>query len=242
MTRLKCWNCGKDVDIPYTAKEKKILNDPDADDDDLIEIYEKREQTSKRLFCEECGREHRERYEKALHDYCRLRMDIMYERALKIFERQYLDVYEYKRAADAVKEFITDQFAEAEKNGTTEYSPFDSADEIAAAIVLLANEIRLKVHPKIKKYEVDFAIPSMKVILEIDGELYHRGKEKKESRRDIDIRRMLGEDWEVIRIPTKYIHQNIELLPENIRSLKEERAKIRKTYGYIPDSYSVYKS
>ena len=66
-----------------------------------------------------------------------------------------------------------------------------------------------------------------------------------ESRRGDEMEKIkcFGKEWEIIRVPTKYIHRNIELLPENVRSLKEERQKVRKvTGGYIPDTYSRYKS
>ena len=64
-------------------------------------------------------------------------------------------------------------------------------------------------------YVVDFVLPEMKVILEIDGKLYH-GKEKKqyETIRDELICEKFGEEWELIRIDTENINTNVtRLLP-----------------------------
>lgn len=240
MEKIKCWMCGKEIDMPYTAKELEVLEDPFSTDDEIFSILDKREMSAKRVYCPECNETHKEHYEMTVKEYCKLRNEIMFERALKIFEKQDLNIYDYRDASIAVKQYMQDSYESC--NGT-EYVAFDSADEVATAIVFVANEIKIKVHAKIAKHEVDFVIPSMKVVLEIDGELFHKGKEKKESRRDSEIRQLLGKEWEIIRVPTKYIHRNIELLPENVRSLKEERQKVRKvTGGYIPDTYSRHKS
>ena len=61
----------------------------------------------------------------------------------------------------------------------------------------------------------------------------------KDSNRDVEIRRELGEEWEIIRIPTKHIEQNPVKLPEAIQALAKQKRDIRKKNGgFLPQSYS----
>lgn len=230
---MKCWICGIEVEMPYTAKEQAILDAVYAPIEEIEEIFEKREHSNKRVFCDHCKTKHDQEYQETLRQYWNLKNRIMLERAYKIFEKQSLDLYEYKSAFEAVEEWIK------ENESKEELSSFDSSEEVAAAVILIANEIKIYTHPKIAKYEVDFLIPQFKVVLEIDGEMFHKGKEARESRRDSIIRNALGKEWEIVRIPTKYIHQNIELLPESIKTIKKERRKMRLLSGdYVPETHS----
>lgn len=52
------------------------------------------------------------------------------------------------------------------------------------------------------------------------------------------IRSELGKEIEIVRISTKYIEQNAELLVEAIKSIRAERQKIRRqNYGILPEWY-----
>ena len=66
----------------------------------------------------------------------------------------------------------------------------------------------------------------MKVILEIDGPIYHgKDKERYQQIRDDAIQRKFGEGWEVIRIKTDCINMNITKLLPGIRAVLEKRKK-----------------
>ena len=224
--------------MPFTLEETKILDSIYSTKAQTDEILDKREFSTKRVYCESCKKLHDEQYAETLRIYWHEKNKIMLERAIKILEGQVLNIYDYKKAFDAVTEFVREKEKEAENNPEAEYAAFDSSDEVATAVVLLTHGIKVRVHRKIGKHEVDFILPSLRVALEIDGEFFHKGKEKRENRRDVEVRNMLGSEWEVVRIPTKYINQNIEMLPDRIKREKAEKQRIRKIYGgVLPPDY-----
>ena len=83
---------------------------------------------------------------------------------------------------------------------------------------------------KIGKYRVDFLIPSLKIVLEIDG-VTHADRLYYDRDRDKYIREELGKEWEVVRIKTEYVEQNAEMLVEAIKSIRREKQKLRAEYG-----------
>ena len=201
---VKCWSCGKESDAPREWKY-----------------------SYKREYCPECRKKHDEEYSHTVKQYVCLKSKIMVERAIKSLERQNINIYDYREAIDAVKEYSSEK-----------PDKFMSSQEIIAAIILIDNEIAIKPQYKIKNYQVDFAIPSLKIILEIDGYM-HNYSQLKDSKRDIDLRMVLGKEWEVVRIPTKYIDENAEMLVEAMKAVKAEKQKIRAQYsGTIPEWYS----
>lgn len=121
------------------------------------------------------------------------------------------------------------------------YNPhyFDSTEEIMVALELLKNKISFIHQQPIGQYRVDFYLPDKKVVLEIDGGIFHDGARKKyDAVRDEFIVNKLGDEWEVVRIDTKYVNQNITKLAEAIDSVCERRAEIRKSWdGKIPKHY-----
>lgn len=212
--KMICWECGKKEGTKqFLLKEKAEIVGYDI--------------ISKRWYCEECYDRIAQERKDDLKEYLRLKMKMMNERAIKILERQDVDIYEYQEALKVVG-----QVAEEDPD------KFDSSHEMVAAAIIINNEIPVKVHHMIAGYEVDFFIPSLKVVLEIDGELFHRGKAKQEKKRDEKVRTELGAGYEVIRIDTKYIEQNAEILVEALETIRAERQKLRRNnYGMLPDCY-----
>ena len=92
-----------------------------------------------------------------------------------------------------------------------------------------------KAHHQVKVYNyvVDFVLPEMKVILEIDGKLYH-GKEKKqyETIRDELICEKFGEEWELIRIDTENINTNVTRLLSAINAVLRRRKRNKEGNGH----------
>lgn len=230
---MNCWTCGKYIETEITQKDQKLLDSENYKLEDLDRIF--RADKSKRHYCPECKKEHEQSYAKKVAEYRSLRNEIMLERAIRIFERQKENVYEYKAAIGVVEEFIAQNTALLKTDEWKTAKCFDSADEVATAIVLVANRIQTTIQKEVAGYSVDFLLPELKIVLEIDGELFHKGHELHESRRDAKIRQALGPDWEVVRIKTGYIHKNIKQLPEAIISVKEERQRTRRLHGeYLP--------
>lgn len=95
-----------------------------------------------------------------------------------------------------------------------------------------------KINHKVGKYKVDFFMPEEKVCLEVDGG-YHEHSLAKDGKRDIELRDMLGKEWEVIRIPTRWIEKNPAKIPEYIegvyKKIKEAR---KKNNGFLPKNFS----
>ena len=115
---------------------------------------------------------------------------------------------------------------------------YKSAHEMVAAVILLAAGVDFEINFKVDRYYVDFLIHDLKVAVEIDGEM-HKGRELKDSNRDVRIRQVLGSSWEIIRIPTKYIEEAPEKLPEAIKALAQQKREIRKKNGgFLPQNYS----
>ena len=89
---------------------------------------------------------------------------------------------------------------------------FKSLAEICFALQLEKEGIFYFPNYKIGNHFVDFILPKMKRIIEIDGELYHKNKEK-DFFRERDIMRCIGEEYEIVRIPAgavpDYIVKNL---------------------------------
>jgi very-short-patch-repair endonuclease len=106
---------------------------------------------------------------------------------------------------------------------------YQSTEEIMVALELIRRGIKAYHQVRIFEYVVDFILPDMKVALEIDGKIYH-GKDKLEyqSVRDDVIMYKLGEGWEMIRISTDNINQNVTRLIPGINAVLVRRSTTRK--------------
>jgi len=180
-----------------------------------------------RMFCQDCKDKYLEEKEETLKEYVALKVEVMYERALRNIEKQSLPMFKYKEVAEAVIEL-----ARKDPN------KFGSSPEMMAAMELIRNEVPIKMQYKIKRHRIDILIPSMKVALEIDGYL-HQYQILKDSVRDVDLINEFGKGWEVIRIPTKHIEQRLDRLVPAIKALYKEKQKLRgMNNGYIPTNHS----
>lgn len=180
-----------------------------------------------RRYCESCYDEYTEEYKPIVVQYSILRNRVMFERAMRIMERARVDMTRYKKYALAVMKHSRDN---PEK--------YRSSDEMISAIVLLESGHDIQMNASIGHYVVDILIPDMKVALEIDGDR-HKTKKGADGKRDIEIRNKLGAEWEIIRIPTKYIEDQPEKLPEAVRTMYDSMKEIRsKNNGLLPESFS----
>lgn len=181
-----------------------------------------------RLFCDECRQVYLDRKKDDLSQYLQLKMKVMHERALRILEKQGALMYLYQEASEVILEYALNSV-----------DKFASAHEMIAAMELIRNEIKIKIQHPIGKYKADIYIESLKSIVEIDGYM-HEHSQVKDSKRDIDIRQTLGAEWETVRIPTKYIEQNVKQLIPAIRTIKKYKQQLRKDHsGILPDTYSI---
>lgn len=195
--KLNCWRCGKAADT------RKLTNQG-------LGFVEAPHQERWRAYCNECEAIVKQEQSKMKAEYVRLKKAVMFETAVEKLEGQHLNIYDYKEAIEAVKEYIEEK-----------PDKFDSSYEMMAAIVLIKEKVHIKPQFKVGKYSVDFLLPEELVVLEIDGER-HKSKKYYDSQRDKIIKQTLGQNWEIIRIDT-------ELLDKDAKSLLKA---IRKTFEY----------
>ena len=181
-----------------------------------------------RQFCDECYEKHIAKQDEARENYLRLHRVLMFERAICKLEKQDVNLYEYKDIIDQLQEYVAET-----------PDKFDSSHEIIAAIILIGHGIRCKPQYRVGKKIVDFLLPDLKVVLEVDGER-HKYSAKSDRVRDEKIRDVLGLDWEVVRIPTGYLEQNAKVLPSAILQLKADmQRERRRRNGFLPENYSL---
>lgn len=102
---------------------------------------------------------------------------------------------------------------------------FQSAEEVMAAIELLKRGYKVQHQVKIFDYRVDFIIPELKAVLEIDEPLFHRDKQEKEQIRDSVIESKLGKGWNVVRVKTDMINKNVTRLVPGIKAVIRYRER-----------------
>ena len=128
-----------------------------------------------------------------------------------MLEEQHTDMYSYQEAIDVVHDFLENNV-----------DKFDSSYEVLTAIVLVHNKIYSKMQQKVGKYQVDFLLPDLMVVLEVDGER-HKQRKEYDSVRDKAIKKQLGPYWEIIRISTEHLDKNAKKIPEAIDKVIEYR-------------------
>lgn len=221
----RCWECGNEVNIDLETEWENYQYKAALRRNEYQPRIEQPEKCWKRVYCKECGEDEAAKKADIKNKYIKYKMLTQIEKAIGTLEKQRIDIYAYRSAINVVKEFAINN-----------PQKFDSSYEIVAAIMLVRNKVQAKTQHKIDAYKVDFYLPTLKCILEIDGER-HNGRELYDSNRDIKLRNMLGADWEVVRIPTKYLDQNAKMLVEAIKQLKREKQKVRAANGGIIPSY-----
>jgi very-short-patch-repair endonuclease/DNA-directed RNA polymerase subunit RPC12/RpoP len=181
-----------------------------------------------RVFCDECFTEYRREHKGIVEEYGRVKVLVMHETALRLMEKAGVYMHEYQDAAKKV----LDRAVSASES-------FFSSIEMIVAIILSEFGYEYQPNYQIGKYAVDFLIPELKVCVEVDGHL-HKGREIFDSNRDIEIRQVLGPEWEIVRLPTKYITKNPPKVPDAIEAILNKKKSLRKeNHGVLPDWWSM---
>jgi very-short-patch-repair endonuclease len=188
-------------------------------------IYEPTE----RVYCPECRQAKAIEHEAKVKQYVKLKMDLMLERALCIMERS------GKVSMDSIREPF-ERLSKRFEQGEEEYK---SGEEVVAALILMDNGFEFEANKRIGRYVVDFYIPKLKAILEIDGR-EHDLRTIYDSKRDLEIRQSLPPDWEIVRIKTEFVAVNPSKIPEAVEQMRNEKQRIRKEHGgIIPEHFSA---
>ena len=114
---------------------------------------------------------------------------------------------------------------------------YGSKDEIVFALALAYDVIEFEIQKEICGHKVDFHIPQFNIAVEIDGELYHRNKNK-DLEIDNSIKDYMGKDYEVLRIPCSDVDSFVVIGAENhILAVLEEKEYLDKNGFDISDDF-----
>lgn len=109
---------------------------------------------------------------------------------------------------------------------------FNSVDEACVALECEREKIRYLPNYKIGSYCVDFLFPDLKVIFEVDGELYHTNADR-DFIRERSIMSMVGEEYEIVRLGAEFIPNYILL---NFRESIKHVIFQRNSSGHFRDT------
>lgn len=210
-----CWKCGKEDATETRGYGKRA------------ELGCLKPFPYQRHYCKPCLEQERADQERMKREYVILKKKLMFERALTIIEKSGTNIYDYREEIDTIEEFINEK-----------PDKFDTAHEMVVAIMLLANRINMKIQHRVDSYTVDFLLPDERIVLEVDGGI-HATNAYRDNTRDIRLREVLGNEWEVVRIGNEYVEQNPEFVLEAMMAIKREKQDIRrKNFGMMPEWYS----
>lgn len=198
---MECWICGKEATKTLATKWE-------------YGMWEYRKMSQRvRCYCDECAEKVKEQRKADEEEYIRLKKKQMFNTALDTLESQNVMIYKLRPAIDKVEEYLT---ANPDK--------FDSSYEVLTAIILINAGIKFQMQKKILRYQVDFYIPSHKVILEIDGDR-HKHRKTYDRERDDRILEEIGLEWNIIRIQTDNLDKNAIRLVKAVDAVLKHRAK-----------------
>ena len=204
---MKCWVCGKQA----TKTRQEFQRHGYSELTGSWVREEVKPSKYSRCYCDECLKATKEQEQQEMEEYIRLKKRRMFLKACELLENQHTNMYEYREAIDAVEEHIKEH-----------PDKYDSSYEVLAAIILIHERIYTKMQEKVGRYQVDFLLPELLVVLEIDGDR-HTHRKTYDSQRDRAIKQELGPHWEVIRIKTDYLDQNAKALPKAIQKVLDHR-------------------
>lgn len=132
-----------------------------------------------------------------------------------------VDYEHYDRFESAASNFGIKYYCAIEEASKV-MNKFGSIPEAIACIELLYIGVRVIPQQKIGRYKVDFCLPDYKMIIEIDGALYHQNPNK-EYWRDVAIQRLVGDDWVIKHIPAETLKENHSLFGKSMKRLFDNR-------------------
>jgi very-short-patch-repair endonuclease len=168
----------------------------------------------KLYVCKKCTKEEKCKFQKE-------KQERTFKRAISCMKRNiYMRhcIKDYKNAIQIVEQMIF--------NGTK----FDSKEEVIVAVQLTKDNIKFENQKEIAGHKVDFCLTDLKVIIEVDGKIYHTNK-KRDKIIDDNVKSVLGLDWEIIRISDDNVNFYIAPLAKIINEVLCERKHYTEIYG-----------
>lgn len=182
--------------------------------------------------CEICGKIYEQRvYRSSDHHLCQYckkadkKQDELVRRS--ILDKLYTQGQQrFSKACDLYKQQVKNAKNKDQAINIAEKAceKFGSIPEAMVGIELIRLGYRVFPQYKIGQYRVDFAIPDQKLIVEVDGSLYHSDKTKR-LQRDAAIGYIVGFDWVIVHIPAELIQKDIIKLKPCIDKMLQHRRK-----------------
>lgn len=163
--------------------------------------------------CVMCGIEFEEKESQYYCEKCLDKMKIV--KKLEMVDKAEKLIAKKKRNMRRIAETVdVSEFSEiVRKRIMDKVDNFSSVPEVAVAIQMQRIGLSYETQKVIAGKNVDFYLPEIKIILEIDGGLYHTD-ENKTFLRDRQIMHEVGEEWEIV-------HIDADLVPKYTWNLKE---------------------
>lgn len=140
----------------------------------------------------------------------------------RMLAQEFSTDYEHLHRFEKGAEKFSDAYSRNIEAARSAIGKFDSVPEVSACISLLHIGARVIVHQSVGDFTVDFCLPDEKVVVEIDGSLYH-ADETKEFMRDFALKSMLGDGWIVRHIPADAVIKKHVVFERTMRKMLNDR-------------------
>lgn len=176
-----------------------------------------------KIPCEQCGeiltKTQYNRSTNYLCDYCKGLIKKK-KQALMTKELESVETKkekQFRNAVEKIEKQVKDfsRYEKAISIAKTKAELYGSIPETMVAIELIRLGFSIIPQQRVKNYKVDFAIPKNKMVIEVDGSVFHKNKYGGD--REAIIQLSLGLDWKIIHIPAELIADDIQKLKEVIK-------------------------
>lgn len=193
--------------------------------------------------CVLCGENNRE-FDRKKSNYicipCNYKLKII--KQLEIVDKAIKDLKSSKTTYEIMTASRKGLFKEAEikvKKKVKEGMAFGSKCEAIIALELEREGTAYISQKKIGKNVVDFMLPNDKIIIEVDGSLYHTDEDR-DFLRDREVMRDIGEEWEIIRITEDLIPGYVVTnLTESLHHVITQRIEQKRFRDSRNDSFYI---
>lgn len=150
------------------------------------------------------------------------KVDAAREELLSILAEDLGTDYEHLKRFEKGSMKFGDAYSDDIERARAAIDKFDSVPEVVACIELLHIGARVIVHQEVGDFTVDFCLPDERIVIEVDGSIYHTD-DVKEQMRDYAIAHMLGDGWDIRHIPSDAIMKNHAAFGKGMKKMLKER-------------------
>lgn len=128
----------------------------------------------------------------------------------------------FDRAVDNIKKQVKNfkKYDHAIESARRAINKYGSIPEAMAAIELIMLGYPIIPQQRVGRYHVDFFLPKDRIVIEVDGSLYH--KDPFGGNREATIQLSLGLDVKIVHVPAETIARDITMLEKIMKKIKEQ--------------------